>query len=876
MDRHSSVLGCLIAVAIGSVVALPSSIAQKNSEKIPDRELAFFEANIRPLLVKQCYECHSVESGAAEGGLRVDSAAALLRGGETGPAIVPGQPERSLLILAVRHQQPAKAMPPLDSGQKLSDADIDKLVRWIRAGAPDPRKDNSKGLEKKEAKEFYASLETWWAYQPIKKPEVPNVDAAYSNQPIDQFLRSAQIKTGVTPAAHASYETLVRRLYYDIIGLPPTLDQTQRFNNDIRSFGFEKAYEQLVDELLASDQYGMHWGRHWLDVARYAESSGREFNVNYPHAWRYRNWIIDAYNLDMPYDDFLVRQIAGDQMPTRNKSDLTDNLIATGFLAIGSKPLNERNPRQFALDQADEQIDATFQATMGLTMACARCHDHKFDPISQRDYTSVAGIFLSTKTLFGTPNNGMQNRNGTDLKQLPSQEGQATLVKDVSEEEVVAHKDKLAKIENQATQLKRELLVARQKGQEIDQDKVRDLRRAEQEATILRARLSNVDDDGNAVALAMTVEDYPIAPTRTRTAKLARAMQRQGGRTPFASIMNSPLFARGELELAGEEIPRGVPEMFGKSNRYEIPEDASGRLQLARWIVADHNPMTARVAANRIWTWIFDEPIVDSVDNFGLSGSEPAHPELLDYLAIQLRENNWSQKKLIREIVLSRTYRAASEHNADNALKDPDNRTLWRANLKRLPAEAIRDSMLLSAGVLDSKVQVGSEIARMGDGIVRLPGQMDLPKPKFKNGPLAKLAERRGNQEPDVRTVFLAFPRTESYEIFDLFDAPDGTVVQGRRDTTNVPTQSLYLLNSPSVQRYALETAKRTLQDSGSQSSIESKIEHMFRTILSRKPSTEELNGAKTMLDELKGDAAQGLASVAKGLFATAEFRYVD
>ncbi len=228
-------------------------------------------------------------------------------------------------------------------------------------------------------------MKTWWAFQPVQKPVVPEADPEYSQQPIDQFLRAAQKKSGVAPVGEASPEKLLRRVYYDLIGLPPTIEQSQSFLNDVQSHGLEQAFEELVDKLLANDQFGIHWGRHWLDVARYAESSGREFNVAYPNAWRYRNWVIEAINQDMPYDQFLTKQIAGDLIAAKNDLDKANNLIATGFLALGSKPLNERNPRQFAVDQADEQIDATFQASMGLTFACARCHDHKFDPVSQRD-----------------------------------------------------------------------------------------------------------------------------------------------------------------------------------------------------------------------------------------------------------------------------------------------------------------------------------------------------------------------------------------------------------------------------------------------------------------------------------------------------------
>lgn len=859
-------------LAFSSLAIGPSLYAQEELPKPNARELAFFEQSIRPLLVKHCYDCHSVESGQAEGGLRVDSAAALRRGGKGGPAIVPGYPERSMLILAIKHEQPAKPMPPKDAGEKLSDAEIELLVRWVRNGAADPRKEN-KAIERQEKADFYAPLKEWWAYQPIKNPPAPTADSKYSDQVIDQFVRAAQIAAGTKPVGPADADTLLRRVYYDVIGLPPTVEQAKQFHTQVTEKGLDAAYAALVDSLLASDQYGMHWGRHWLDVARYGESSGRDINAAYPNAWRYRNWVVKAYNNDMPYDQFLIKQIAGDLLNTKGQVEAAENLTATGFLAMGSRALNERNPRQFAVDQADEQIDATFQATMGLTFACARCHDHKFDPITQRDYTAVSGIFLSTKTHYGTTATGMQNRNESTLTTLPAQADQEKLEKNaVAPSAMAKDRERLATLDVQIAQKQREFLTARRNKKDVDQNELRQFRFMQTEASQLRSVLSNVDSKGNPLALAMTVEDLPADAGPRRMMVTRRFADRES----FREISDSPLFVRGEISMAADAVPRHVPELFGKGSRFEIPEGTSGRLQLARWIASDANPMTARVAANRIWTWIFDEPIVASVDNFGTSGSAPTNPELLDYLASKLMQSRWSQKTIIREILLSKTYRSSSVSNAENAAKDPDNATLWHANRKRLPAEAIRDSMLVFSGSIDPAIRVGSEIAEAGDSIVRLQPEQARAR-RFLNRPNARL--NRGAITSDgvnYRSVFLAYPRGESYELFELFDAPEGSMVQGRRDATNVPTQSLYLLNNAHVQTYATDTAESIVEHAGQSATREDKVKLLFQTILCRPPSESELKDTVATLDALRGDQTQALASLAKVLFATAEFRYVE
>ncbi|MFN9462486.1 MAG: DUF1549 domain-containing protein, partial [Planctomycetota bacterium] len=401
---------------LGFEVGLAQDLTKPDSSvpKLTKQETQYFESRIRPILANKCYACHSVDSGESEGGLRLDSRDAMLRGGNSGPVIVSKNPGQSLLIKAIEHQDSNLRMPPKSAGGKLSDSEIKELTRWVRMGAPDPRKEEEHLLAKEEINE---SAKSWWSYQPLSKPAVPPKDP-WAWTTIDRFVALKQQESKIQPVADSKPESLVRRLYFDLTGLPPTIEQVRAFNELLETgLSRQDAIERLVDELLDSEAFAVHWARHWLDVARYAESSGRDVNIPYNQAWRYRDWVIDAMRKNMPYDQFLVQQIAGDLIETDSPTEKASGIIATGFLALGSRNINEGNQKLFALDQADEQIDSVFQATMSMTMACARCHDHKFEPISQKQYTAVAGIFLSTDTRYGA-SGGNNARNSSEPIEL--------------------------------------------------------------------------------------------------------------------------------------------------------------------------------------------------------------------------------------------------------------------------------------------------------------------------------------------------------------------------------------------------------------------------------------------------------------------------
>jgi len=850
------------------------------NSKPSEKDLAFFESKVRPLLVKKCYECHSSKESSSEGGLLVDSREALLQGGDSGPAVVAGDAKASLLMKAIEYNDIDFAMPPQDAGGKMTAEEIETISKWIQIGMPDPRKRTTAVSDYQD----YNEIKKWWSFQPMKQPTIPISVSTGSSGPgssakpwaaneVDHFIDVARNAKGLRPGPEASPEVIVRRVYFDLIGLPPSVEQLNAFERQVASDGLEKAYEACVDTLLASSDFGVHWGRHWLDVARYAESSGRESNVSYPHAWRYRNWVVTAFNEDKPYDEFLREQIAGDLLPSKSPQNQANNLIATGFLAVGSRALNEMNPKQFEVDQADEQIDTVFQASMGLTVGCARCHDHKFDPIPQADYTAVAGIFLSTKTHFGG-SSGRQDRNTTDHLVLPKGSKQAVIIEAKTPTEIASLKDDLAKVKSEFEDLRRSRISAMNRpptGEKtvpaLNKDLVRERNQLEQRRSELLTTLEQYDDQGNPLALAMGVSEKKPESKVTQNLSKRASKNNPNNRTSFISIANSPLFARGDIALPGERIERGIPRTLGHSPKYEVPQDASGRLELAKWITRDNNTFTARVAVNRIWSNLVGKGFVSSLDNFGTTGGVPTHPELLDFLALKFVSEGWSVKKTIRYILLSKTYRMGSNFDSSSFSIDPDNAHLWRMNSKRLPGEAIRDGILVASGTLEKNAPEGSPLAKMGAGRV----DRSLKMSEREN-------QKRHQLEPNSRSVYLSLPRGALPELLDVFDAPDANAVQSHRDATNVPSQSLYILNSPWVASQSKLIAKRIGESIPGKMSAKSdeKIDFAYRLILSRSPNSQERELSKKLLDELAGNPEIALSSLARGLIASGEYRSID
>ena len=795
-----------------------------------DREgVRFFESRIRPVLIEHCYECHSAESDEVGGGLFVDSRDGLLRGGESGPAIVAGRPESSLLLTAIRHGEPKLAMPPEGAGEKLSDEVIADFERWVRMGAPDPR------VKKMSPAKTDQETADWWAWKPVESVDPPAAGASDRLDPIDRLIAAKLESQGLEANGPADRATLVRRLAFDLTGLPPSPDDYEKYVT-----AKEPApIEGLVDSYLESPLYGERFGRRWLDVARFAESTGQDTNALYPHAWRYRDYVIDAFNSDLPFDRFVLQQLAGDLLPARDDDERARQVIATGFLAIGPKGLNEQNRFQFAVDVADEQIDAFSQAFLGVTIACARCHDHKFDPITHRDYTAIAGIFLSSQTLYGTAGaNGARNRG--ELFELPAGAKLADGVSTGELPDVRALRRQLEEATRRRDEALREAAEARRSGNTAPRGVA--LVQFNTRVAMLETQLAAIDEEGRPRRLAMAVVDKEassgegssdrplLRAAMARGDKGDKGAQGDGGPRPqvpgqfvpgqfvpgqfgrgrangpfvLTSIIDSPQLIRGEIDRPGEKIPRGLPEFLSKGYGDEIPVGQSGRLQVAQWVASKNNPLTSRVIVNRVWSWLMGQGLVETVDNFGTTSEPPVHRELLDHLAKSLVRDGWSIKRLVRRIVLSDAYARSSEMDDAKEEIDPDNRYWWRGNLRAIEAEGLRDALLAAAEVLDLDRPQGSIASRAGDSVVGGNRMVGLSE------------DRIVSAEDDFfhRSIYLPQPRQVRPEVLELFDAADNSAVSGARETTLVPTQSLYWLNSSRVEGLAKLTAQRVIGES--------------------------------------------------------------
>jgi cytochrome c553 len=803
--------------------------------------LQFFEKHIRPVLVSKCYKCHSTQSKEPKGGLLLDTREGIRRGGESGKAVVPSNLDDSLILEAIRFE--GLEMPPKE---QLSKDVIAKFEQWVQMGAPDPREGKSAPIRRKI--DFKKSRE-FWSFKPVKKPEVPNGDKTWSKNPIDQFVLKKLRAKDLKPVADAKPNVLCRRIYFDLIGLPPTPDEVAEFEKAFKN-NADKAVNGLLDRLLKLPQFGERWARHWLDTVRYAESTGMERNYTYPQAWRFRDYVIDAFNSDKPYDQFIKEQIAGDQLQHNSPAERKQHFVATGFLALGPKSLNDNNKEKFAMDVVDEQIDVTTRAFIGLTASCARCHDHKFDPIPQSEYYALAGIFRSTETFFGTSGGG-GNRNAARLLavsdssvspvQVQGARGKKQTGTAAIQKKLIAQKRRLKQVQ---AQIKKNPKLAGRLKKSVDRTKAQIARFEKQLAAAQPKPKSKNTSSQSKSELVMGVMDRN-APADTQ------------------------LRVRGDPNDRGDTIARGFLTIGSVGHVPEIDTKLSGRLTLADWITQEDNPLTTRVAVNRIWQHLFGRGIVRTINNFGANGDRPTHPELLDWLATEFRSNGWSVKTAIRQIMNSRTYRLASSNDEKALAVDPDNNLLWKANHRRLEVEAMRDAMLFASGQIDLKPEQGSIVARVGNGNV---GRTLQPS-QFVS-------------KTNKRSVYLPIVRGALPEILKIFDFPEPSIIAGSRDVTTVATQALFMMNSDFVITQANELAARVLAEDMDDAQ---RVQRTYEITLSRQPTDDEVQMVlkyvaetatslgstedKKNSDELK---KQAWAAFAQAMFGSAEFRYIE
>jgi hypothetical protein len=800
-------LVCLAAVLTTTPVRAQTDAATREG-------IEFFEKRIRPVLVDKCYKCHAAEAKNVKGGLLLDTRKGVRQGGDTGPAVVAGDTKRGLLLPAIRHAEKDLKMPP---NEKLPESVIADFEKWIALGALDPREGEVTTTINLEERRKH------WSLQPISNPPTPSVkDTSWPRTSIDRFVLAALEAKGLRPVADASPIELRRRIAFDLSGLPPVSPE-----NDSAS--------SQIDALLASRRFGERWARHWLDVARYAESTGASGNVPFPLAFRYRDWVIDSLNQDKPYDQFIREQLAGDLLPAASDSQRNEQRIGTGFLVVGIKNLAERDHKRFRMAMADEQIDATGRAFLGLTIACAKCHDHKFDPIPTADYYALAGIFLSSEPMMAVRRNRLTDPFATGMIPLaggPSDytdEDQRILLKLWAE-----GTQKSLGLRNEKYRILREMgLPQNQQSAAYKKlDEVPSVQKIKRELDELHARLAKVKD--------RFVAAVPHSIMGMRETKAA----------------DCPIHIRGDDSQLGDIVPRGFLRVLTIAETKPVSPGQSGRLELADWIASPRNPLTARVIVNRIWQHLFEVGLVETPDDFGKTGQPPSNPLLLDHLASRFIEQGWSVKKLIAEIMSSRVYQLSTAHDAKSHEIDPANRLHWRMNRRRLDSDALFDAIRAVSGELVVERPAPVYPGAPSDNRVR---SMDL---KVWCAPTV-----------NHRTIYQPLLRDRVPDEWSTFDFPVPELVTGRRGETTVPTQALYLMNSPFIVERSKATAKRLL----SAKNDEALIRDAYILILNRPPSDEEEREATVFLKSLSNssDRFAAAATLCQTLFASAEFRFL-
>ncbi len=924
-----------------------------------EADIEFFEKRIRPLLVENCQECHGADK--QKGSLRLDHQAGWKKGGDSGPALIPGKTDESLLWKAVNYTDRDLKMPPK---KKLSADQLADLKQWIAAGAPDPRE--GPATVNKLARQAKADGSFWSFQLPIVKapPAVKKTDWPVND--IDRYILAKLETNHLDPAPEADAATLMRRLSFDLTGLPPSVSETSNFTSEI---------ERLLD----SPAFAERWTSHFMDMSRFAESSGGGRSLPFKDAWRFRDYLLESIRENTPLDRMITEMLAGDLLPHQNATERRRLLTATGFLTLGPTNYEEQDKGMLRMDIVDEQLDSIGKSFLGMTIGCARCHDHKFDPIPTSDYYALAGILRSTRTLKNYTDN-VAHWIDTPLPFEGEQEAKLKAHEAATsklESEIAALKDDLRDAGGLALRKRKKLtshdlpgiVVDDTEAQKVGQWKNSSLyppfigggyvhddnqgrgektisftpklpvagryevrvaysgstTRAERvQATVLHAdgeelvyfkqatgarnglqfatigtwrfetsgqnfvMVSNAGAEGyvtvDAVQFIPADADMPDMPAKTASTqektlqsklseleKELKTLKKSAPARPEAmTVADDPLpedariHIRGSTRNLGAPAPRGFLQVALKGPAPVIAADQSGRLQLAQWITSHSNPLTSRVLVNRVWHWLFGAGIVRTTDNFGSTGELPSHPELLDYLAVKFMDEGWDLKKLVREMVMSRTYRMSSAgHHKAAPQTDADNRLLSHMNRKRLDAECLRDAMLLAAGTLDAKfggLNVGGAT------------KVDSNDQKIQN------LEYGFTFDDTRRSVYTAAFRNVRHPLFEVFDFADINQPIGQRTTSTVATQALYLMNNTEVIEQARAAAVAVLLD---EHDLSKGIELAYQRSLSRPPNEKERQIAQDYIESsISGNATADerrdvWARFIQTLWATPEFRFL-
>jgi hypothetical protein len=848
MSMRHCLIGVILSVCAGTPLAAQTT------------DIEFFETKIRPVLAQKCYGCHSSKMPAPKGNLVLDTREGLLKGGVSGPAIVPGNSGESRLITALSFTDPLVSMPP--SG-KLPEAVLADFQQWIARGAADPRAAapataaavHYKGMSLEEGRK-------WWAFQPVAVHAAPKAAAnGWPKNKIDNFVLAKLQEKKVAPSPQADKRTLVTRAYVDLLGYKPTFEEVQAFLND-RS---PNAYEKLIDRLLASPHYGERWARRWMDVARYAEDNptSEATNPPYPFAWRYRDWMIEALNAGMPYDRVFKLQLAADLMPGTTRADMR----ALGY--VGAAPVYHTDRRLsgeviggLVTDDWDDRIDAVSRGVLGISAACARCHDHKFDPITQKDYAALMGVFASTlraeRPMFAVDPKVEQRymwlqRQLFDLAYSINLLGNEGTTFTNGAEKRAKWTAEMAAFKAEATALLEKYPQLLQSLDKFWNPPRRGGGPPPAAAAAPAAGAKPVPGQPAATDKPVTIDKpAPAAAADVPPPAPARGRGPQGSTEPYVNAVfeaaqyidasdpsythlvykpgearDMPVFKAGNYAAPGEIVPRGFPAVLAKGDtRFK---QGSGRLELAERIFSDTPGLTARVIVNRAWGWHFGRPLVATPSDFGTQGDKPTHPELLDDLAARFIEHGWSLKWLSKEIMLSAVYQQSSNPREDGLKADEANALLWRQNPRRLDAEAYRDTLVRSAGVLNEE---------MGG----LSGDVDTDT--FYR-----------------RAIYGRISRARPPQVLALYDFPEATQTAPDRDVTTTTLQQIFLMNSAFIQNLAEAAANTAARATGEAE----QIAVLYRRILARDPTVPEM---KSAMDYLSKGTLQRYAQV---LLATNE-----
>jgi len=810
-------------------------------------DTAFFDSKVLPILQQRCFECHSHNS-KIKGGLALDSRSGWAEGGDNGPAIKPGQLEESLVIKAVRYVDSEFEMPPK---AKLPASEIAILEEWVKLGAHDPRTAGAgkqkKGVDLAEGRKF-------WAFQPVSNPKPPLVkDTAWPLDPLDHFILKPLEAKSIKPVGDADRYTWLRRVSLDLTGLPPTAKDIESFSKDTSS----DAYANAVDGLLNSKAYGERWARHWLDLTGYADMIGTSNGVFAEHAWRYRDYLINAFNADKPFDEFVREQIAGDLMPSKSVEDRAENITATGFLMVGDIEIVNPDKAKMETDHIDSQMIKIGQTFMGMTLGCVRCHDHKFDPIGVDDYYGIAGMLRSSPSSHKMPDMGVWSTlNSTVLPETAAQLAVRKKLEAENEQRIVGFKAEQKKLTDEKAVVTKQLAALGKSTARASQVAASD--NAERNVP-KSAPTSEKKSAGLPESVGKNSPDKDALTTRrdeidAQLKKLGDSIKHADffkDKTPKAFAMSDgpkpadmPVYVRGNPYAPSTVVPRGTLRVASWDKFPVIPAGQSGRLQFADWLADKRNPLTARVTVNRIWQKLFGTGIVPSVDYFGTRGDVPTNPELLDHLASRFMRGGWSQKAFLRSLVLSRTYRLSSSNDALAMKLDPENKLFWRMNRQRLDAEALRDSMLAISG----------ELTRDSGGpalVLEEPENCGSLALKGVNPPNYRHAKPRPTQEFE-RTLYLPVLRGGTAgpdRLRAFFDFVDPAGTAGQRNQTVVPTQSLFLLSNDLLRKRATTLADQLIT---AESNELARLEALWLRVLNRPITSTEREEATAFLGNVE------------------------